>query len=142
MIGITLLRIGLGATMLLGHGLGKLQNFAAIAPHFPDPFGLGGATSLALVVFAEFFCSILLITGTAIRAALIPLIITMLVAVVIIHGGDPFAKKELACVYLLGYLSLLFTGAGCYALRLGQYIPNKPWLSWLCDTQEKKNSCC
>ena len=38
--GLTILRVSLGLTMLLAHGLPKLMGFANIAPYFPDPLGV------------------------------------------------------------------------------------------------------
>ena len=111
-----LLRVAIGAFMLT-HGYGKLQSALAGGEiQFMDPFGLGQALSLYLAVFAEFFCSILLIFGFATRLATIPLIITMLVAVLVAHGSDPFEKKELALHYLLVYVLILVCGAGKYSL--------------------------
>ncbi|MGH2648054.1 MAG: hypothetical protein ACRDE8_10825, partial [Ginsengibacter sp.] len=45
-----------------------------------------------------------------------PLIITMLVAVLLIHADDPFKIQEAALQYLLVYLVLLFAGSGKYSL--------------------------
>jgi putative oxidoreductase len=110
------LRVAIGAFMLT-HGYGKLQSAMAGGEiQFMDPFGLGQAASLYLAVFAEFFCSILLIFGLATRLATIPLIITMLVAVLVAHGNDPFEKKELALHYLVVYIVLLVCGAGRYSI--------------------------
>ena len=61
-------------------------------------------------------CSIFLILGLWTRLALMPLIITMLVAVFIVHGADPFAKKELGLMYLIGYISIFIAGAGKYSI--------------------------
>jgi putative oxidoreductase len=110
------LRVAISAFMLT-HGYGKLQSALAGGEiQFMDPFGLGQAASLYLAVFAEFFCSIFLILGFATRLAVIPLIVTMLVAVLIAHGSDPFEKKEMALHYLLVYLVILVCGAGKYSL--------------------------
>jgi putative oxidoreductase len=110
------LRVAISAFMLT-HGYGKLQSALAGGEiQFMDPFGLGQATSLYLAVFAEFFCSIFLILGFATRLAVIPLIVTMLVAVLIAHGSDPFEKKEMALDYLVVYLVILVCGAGKYSL--------------------------
>lgn len=62
---------------------------------FADPFGLGPAPSLALAVFAEVFCSILIMLGIFTRLSVIPLIITMLVAWLMVHISDPFGDQEL-----------------------------------------------
>lgn len=97
---------------MLTHGYSKLQKLLAGDFQFADPFGLGPGVSLGMAVFAEFFCSILLILGLGTRLATIPLIVTMLVAAFIAHGADPFAKKEMALLYLVSYIVLLFSGAG------------------------------
>ena len=71
---------------------------------------------MSLVVFAEFFCSIALMVGFITRGAVIPLIITMFVAAFVIHGDDPFNKKELALLFLTAYSVILITGPGKYSL--------------------------
>jgi putative oxidoreductase len=83
---------------------------------FPGKFGLSSEISLALAVFAEVICSILLIVGFRTRLVVIPLIITMLVAVLSVHAADPFGKKELALHSLLVYVVLMATGSGRYSV--------------------------
>jgi len=110
------LRVGIGATMLT-HGIPKLQMlFAGGEIAFPDPIGIGAIWTLILVVFAEVLCSALLILGFLTRLASIPLIINMAVAFFVIHGADPFAKKELALLYLLVYLMIEVFGGGKFSL--------------------------
>jgi len=111
-VGLLLMRVGFGLSMMLGHGLGKLQGYSTMKSAFPDPLGVGSQASLTLAVFAEFVCSGLLIAGFATRLALTQLIATMAVAFFIIHGNDPMQKKELALVYLMVYVGLFFTGPG------------------------------
>ncbi|RIJ48714.1 DoxX family protein [Maribellus luteus] len=108
---LLILRVGTGAFMLT-HGYPKLQRLLSGEFQFADPFGLGPGISLGLTVFAEFFCSILLILGLGTRLATIPLIVTMSVAAFIAHGADPFARKEMALLYLLSFVVLLFSGPG------------------------------
>jgi putative oxidoreductase len=60
--GLLILRIGISFFMV-HHGYEKLQSLLAGSTDFPDPLHVGGQISLALTVFAEFFCSILLILG-------------------------------------------------------------------------------
>ncbi len=114
--GLLLLRIGIASLMLFGHGFDKLVGFSEKAVHFPDPLGVGSVASLGLTVFAEFFCSVAILFGFFTRYATVPLIITMLVAIFIIHGDDPWSKKEFATLYLLPYLTLLFSGSGRYSV--------------------------
>ena len=115
-VGLLLLRLGFGLMMMLGHGLSKLTGFAEKSGEFPDPLGVGNSLSMALAIFAEIGCSILIVLGLATRVAAIPLIITMVVAVFVIHGSDPWPKKEFAMLYLVPFLTLVFTGAGRFSL--------------------------
>lgn len=113
---LLLLRIGL-ASMMLVHGLPKLLMLFSGGPvQFPPILGMSPALSLSLTVFAEVFCSLFILFGLGTRFATIPLIITMLVAILVVHAADPFNVKELAVHYLLGYLVLLVAGSGKYSL--------------------------
>jgi putative oxidoreductase len=118
-VGLLLLRIGFGGVLLAGHGWGKLTGFGKMAPLFPDPLGLGSNVSLALAVFAEVFCAAAVILGFFTRLAVIPIAVTMLVAFGIVHAADPFANKELALLYLIPMVTLLFTGAGRFSADAG-----------------------
>ena len=111
-LGLLVLRLYAGVTMLVAHGWGKLSAFSERADGFPDPFGVGGPVSLGLAVFAEVVCAALVAVGFLTRFAALPLVVTMIVAGFVVHGDDPFAKKELALSYLAMYLAILGTGAG------------------------------
>jgi len=102
--------------MLLQHGWPKLSGFADKMDSFPDPLGVGSTVSLTLAVSGEFFASLLLVLGLGTRAAAVPFAITMLVAALIVHGGDPLGDKELALMYAAGGLTLLLTGPGRWSL--------------------------
>ena len=110
-----ILRLSFGLLMMT-HGYDKLQNFLSGSAEFPDPLGVGARTSLGLTVFAEFFCSGLLVLGAFTRLALVPLIICALVIVFSIHKADPLGDKEHGLLYLFVYLSLFLTGAGKYSI--------------------------
>lgn len=115
-IGLFILRLVAGGTMLLSHGWGKLQNFSTLVEHFPDPIGLGPSISLALAVFAEVFCAFAIVIGLATRFAAGPLVILMTVAVFLIHSADPWAKKELAFMYWGVFGALILTGPGKFSV--------------------------
>lgn len=105
------------AALMLTHGIPKLAGLFSDGPvQFPGLFGLSPAVSLGLTVFAEVLCSLFILFGLGTRLAVIPLIITMLVAVLLIHSADPFIKKEPAIHFLLLYVILFFTGSGRYSL--------------------------
>jgi putative oxidoreductase len=109
--GTLLLRLGAGSLMIV-HGLDKLMHFAEKSGKFMNLFGMGTTTSLTLTVFAEFFCAAFIILGLFTRLATIPLIITMLVALFMAHGGDFFGEGSTAGLFLVCFLSILFLGPG------------------------------
>lgn len=83
---------------------------------FGDPIGIGAPASLILTVFAEVVCSLLIAIGLWTRLALIPLIITMAVAVFIIHINDSLGTMEPALMYLLSYCALFLLGSGNFSI--------------------------
>ncbi|MCE6988189.1 DoxX family protein [Dyadobacter sp. CY323] len=118
--GVLILRVGISVLMLT-HGYAKLKGFLSGDHSFADPIGIGEELSYILTICAEFGCSILLVLGLFTRAALIPLIFTMLVVALIVHGEDPFSKKEHAISFLIVYLTLFFTGPGKYSVDSNLY---------------------
>ncbi|MBK8521372.1 MAG: DoxX family protein [Ferruginibacter sp.] len=106
-----ILRLGVGMLMMM-HGYNKLIQFGELQHKFMNFMGMGSTMSLALVVFAEFFCSLFLILGLFTRLAAIPLIIATCVMVFKSHNGDVFGDGETAALYLTAYLVLLFVGPG------------------------------
>ncbi len=122
-LGLAILRIST-SLMLVMHGWAKIANFSERLTTFSDPIGLGPALSLQLVIFAEFFCAILLALGFLSRLSLIPLIINMAVISFVVHADDPFSNQEKGLLFLVIFVFLMFSGPGKYSL----------------DAQIKKNS--
>jgi putative oxidoreductase len=108
---LLVLRLATGGLMI-PHGFDKLIHFVAQSKDFPDPLGVGSVVSLSLVIFAEFFCAALLIAGLMTRLVVIPLVVTMAVAVFITHHGDVMGDGQQATLFLAGYIALLFCGPG------------------------------
>ena len=104
------------AILMLTHGIPKMGGFAQSPVQFMSVLGMGATTSLSLAVFAEVVCSVFVLLGLGTRLAVIPLSITMLIAVLHIHGGDPFAKQEMAIHFLLVYVLLFILGSGKYSI--------------------------
>lgn len=102
--------------MAYSHGWGKMQRVLEGELGFADPIGIGELPSLVLTVFAELVCGVLVALGLFTRAALVPLIITMVVAVFIVHADDPFSKQEFGLLYLVPYVALFLTGPGKFSL--------------------------
>lgn len=102
---------------MLTHGIPKLMRlFSDAEIKFADPFGLGAVASLILAVFAEFFCSVLIILGLGTRLATVPLIITMLVAAFYAHASDPFGTKEKPLLFVILFILFLTFGSGKYSV--------------------------
>jgi putative oxidoreductase len=117
-LALLLLRLWLGLSMLLLHGLPKLQKLTSGSHEFADPFGIGALPSLVIAVVTEVACSILLILGLFGRLSALMLAGTMAVAWGISHGmklSGP-GSGELAFIYLAGYLAILLAGSGKYSV--------------------------
>ncbi|SFW53656.1 putative oxidoreductase [Sinomicrobium oceani] len=115
-LGLALLRICASALMMT-HGFGKLQmllNGGEI--EFADPIGVGAKFSLILAVIGEFVAPVFVILGFKTRWAVIPTIITMIVAAFVIHASDPIGRKEMALLYLVVFATIALTGAGKFSL--------------------------
>lgn len=150
-IGLLILRLGIGG-YLLTHGWGKLQMvLAGQFDQFGDPIGLGSGLSLVLIMFAEFFCSLLVMAGLATRFAAAPIVFGMAIAAFAAHGDDPWtsggarelfqagetsypASKQPALMFLLVFLTLIFTGAGRFS------ADGILWPWWRKRRAQKKNA--
>ena len=105
-------RLGIGGMMAFAHGLGKIppsEGFikAVGSLGFPLPGFFALAAGLA-----EFLCALLIAIGFSTRISSIFVCVTMFVAAFGRHLADPFAKKELALVYLFSFLVFAATGGG------------------------------
>ena len=115
-LGLLILRAA-GALMMLTHGIPKLmQLFSGEPIAFASVMGLSMGVSLALAVFSEVVCSVLVLLGLGTRLAAIPLLITMLTAAFHYHAADPFTAREPALLYGVIFLVILVMGGGKYSV--------------------------
>ncbi|MBS1533323.1 MAG: DoxX family protein [Bacteroidetes bacterium] len=114
-LALLILRLGL-AILTMHHGYQKLLHFDAMKIGFLNFLGLGSSVSLAIAMIVELFGSILIALGLFTRAAAIPLMIIMSIALFKIKEGDIFGGGESAALYLLGYLCLLVGGPGTLSI--------------------------
>lgn len=112
---LLVLRLFVGLTMALSHGLAKLppspqlvEGLASMGFPLPDFFAWCAALAEALGGF-------LLAVGLLTRPAALFMGITMAVAVFVAHGADPFQKKELALMYLVVAIFFTLHGAGKFS---------------------------
>src|SRR5882762_3493269 len=106
-LAILLLRVSFGLILFIDHGLAKLTHFSNQEAIFFDPFHIGHRWSLVLVIFAEVFCSILLVLGLFTRFAALVLVISMATAAILFHRGQSLSLHEPALLYLTVFFSIL-----------------------------------
>jgi putative oxidoreductase len=117
-LALLLLRVLSGLLMLLLHGWGKLANFSTRSETFADPFGVGSAASLVLVIFAEVVCAALVVVGAFTRLAALILAVPMAVAFWVAHDHrlTGAGNGELAFFFMGVYIVLFLAGAGRYSV--------------------------
>jgi len=98
------------------YGYLKLDSYNEILPMFGDIIGIGSKLSFNLVIFAEFFCGILVAIGFLTRLSVIPIFITMIVAFFVAHAKDPFTVKALAFVFLWLSVVIFILGSGKFSV--------------------------
>lgn len=110
-----LLRMVFGG-LFIYYGYSKIEAYDQILPMFGDIIGIGPKLSFNLVIFAEFFCGLLVTLGLFTRIAVIPIFITMGVAYFIAHKNDPFQVKNLAFVFLCLCPVVFVLGSGSISI--------------------------
>ena len=115
-LGLFLVRVFAGLSLMLAHGFGKIPPGEGLVETtgklgFPMPEVFAWAASLA-----EFAGGGLLALGLFTRLSGFFIAFTMFVAVFGVHLSDPFGKKELGLMYLVIALCFLLTGAGDWSL--------------------------
>jgi putative oxidoreductase len=110
-VAMLLLRLIVGM-LIMKHGYDKLVHFSQYQSKFMNFMGIGQTASLALVVFAEFFCGLFLILGLFTRLASIPLFITMFVVIFKVTNWDVFGEGESATLYAMAFLTIMLLGPG------------------------------
>jgi putative oxidoreductase len=110
------MRVGAGALLIYGHGWPKLMHFSERAGRFADPLHIGHDRSLMLAIFAELICAAAVILGFATRFAAAVIVILFAVILAAVTRGAPYDERELAMIYCVPFLCLVFTGGGNFAL--------------------------
>lgn len=114
--GLSLLRIFAGIALAFAHGIGKLPPSEGLISRtaelgFSMPVVFAWAAGLS-----EFLGGIFLALGFLTRISSFFIASTMLVALVGVHGADPFNKQELAFMYLFVALAFLLKGSGDWSV--------------------------
>ena len=115
-LGLLVFRLFVGFAMAFAHGINKLPPSEAFTAGvadlgFPLPVLFAWAAALSEVVGG-----LLIATGFFTRYAAFFLGITMAVAAFGRHATDPFKAKEVALLYFVSCVLLIFAGAGRFSL--------------------------
>jgi len=127
-LALTILRLGTGLGISLGHGMGKIwgpEGFGP-SPQFiagVQKLGFAFPTALAWIsALTEFASGLLLAAGLLTRPAALFLSINMAVAAFVAHAEAPLfmtgqgASKEPALLYLLPFVFFIFAGGGWFSV--------------------------
>jgi putative oxidoreductase len=116
---LSVLRIFCGLSLMLSHGMGKLppseqfiQGTAGMG--FPVPTAFSWAAAMS-----EFLGGTFLALGLFTRVAAFFICFTMTTALIGVHYHDPYAKKELASLYLAIAGAFLIMGANDWSVDKG-----------------------
>lgn len=114
-LGLLILRASF-SLMMLTHGFPKLMKLVEGNTGFADPLGIGSLPTLILAVVGELICPVLVLIGYKTKYSALPVIATMTVAAFVVHAKDALAHKELALLYLVGFVAVALLGGGKYSL--------------------------
>lgn len=114
--GLALLRIFAGISLAFAHGISKVPPGDGLVTGtanlgFPAPTFFAWAAGLS-----ESMGGIFLALGFLTRISAFFIAITMLVAIVGVHGADPYQKKELAFMYFFVATAFLLKGSGDWSV--------------------------
>ena len=115
-IALLLIRIVFAGSMLYGHGLSKFNRLIEGNLSFANPIGIGEAPTLVLAVFSEFLAPLFILIGYKTKIFSFFPAATMFVAAFIVHLSDPFARKEKAILFLIGFIVIMMMGPGKYSI--------------------------
>jgi putative oxidoreductase len=115
-IGILLLRVFIGTAMMT-HGIAKMAGGMEQFTGFVASLGVPAPHVMAfLAAFSESVGAALLAVGLLTRPAAFMIVCTMSVAIFGALHGQPFAKQELAWLYVMPALMFLLKGAGRWSV--------------------------
>jgi putative oxidoreductase len=117
-LGILLLRVLVGISLFLNHGLEKLTGYSTMVGQFPDPFHITAHASLAYALLSDSICSVLVMIGFATRLSSLVILWNVIVAFVVVHHATFTSNThaERAWAYICVYAALSLAGAGGFSV--------------------------
>lgn len=123
-IGLLIMRIAVGGSLVLKHGTEKAFDFQTMAHNtrlpFPDPIHIGVVPSLVIALLSDFICGILVIMGLGTRIAAAFAFVNILVAWITVHHFSFFGRNadhgEIIVLMMGGMAAFVLTGPGRYSI--------------------------
>lgn len=115
-LGLLALRLLFALPLSIRHGWPTLIDWWNGDIQYPDPLGLSESLTMLVMGCIEAIGTVLVAAGLYTRISAFLVASGFLVAVLIVHGADPFGVKELAYMYMSGFLSIFLLGPGRFSL--------------------------
>ncbi|HXA48512.1 MAG TPA: DoxX family protein [Burkholderiaceae bacterium] len=117
--GLLYLRLTGSLLLLYVHGWPKVMHFSSELQHIEDPMHLGRGFSLGFAIFAEVFCPILIAAGLLVRAAALPIVCLLGVAMFLVHPDWSIADGQFGWLLLIVFGALALAGGGRFSIDQG-----------------------
>lgn len=114
--GLLFLRIAGSALLIAVHGLPKVLHYGQELTRIEDPFHLGAAPTLLLAILSETLCPLLIALGVLTRLACLPIVATLLVAMLVVHPDWSLAEGQFGWMLLIIFTTVLIAGPGRFSL--------------------------
>lgn len=114
--GLLFLRLAGSGLLLYVHGVPKLIHFSAELQHIDDPLHLGRGVTLALALFAEIACPLLIAAGWLTRLATLPILFLLFVSMALVHPDWDVATGQFAWLLVIVFGTIALAGPGEYSI--------------------------
>jgi putative oxidoreductase len=119
-LALLVLRVWMGTSLFLRHGMEKLFGSPDAVSHFPDPLHVGSYASFTVSTISDGLCSILVALGLATRCSALLIFGNIFVAWSLVVHFQFFAKGvspgEAIVLYLGGFITIALAGPGRFSI--------------------------
>jgi len=114
---LLLIRLWVSLSLFVNHGMEKIFRFSEMHKTFPDPVHIGKTPSLIFALITDAILPLFLALGLFSKISTFFLIINLLVAFIMVHGGS-FASLhgEIAYLYLGVVITIFISDSGKYSV--------------------------
>ncbi|WP_112186206.1 DoxX family protein [Ralstonia sp. GX3-BWBA] len=115
-VGLLFLRLTGSALLITVHGLPKVLHYSQELTRIEDPFHMGAAPTLLLAILSETLCPLLVALGLLTRLACLPIVATLLVAMLVVHPDWSLADGQFGWMLLIIFTTVLIAGPGRFSI--------------------------